>query len=73
MDAYAEIGSALPRFDRYEATFKDNPEFQFVLAGVYSSILEFHQHAYEFFQRGGRLDPPFTSWEQTILVFPLRS
>ncbi|KFY96266.1 hypothetical protein V498_02776, partial [Pseudogymnoascus sp. VKM F-4517 (FW-2822)] len=50
LDAYADIGSALPRFDRYGKTFESNPEFQFVLAEVYSTIVEFHQRAYKFFQ-----------------------
>ncbi|KAF8859961.1 PLU-1-domain-containing protein [Acephala macrosclerotiorum] len=49
--AYADIGAALPRFDRYEKTFKENREFQSVLAIVYSGILEFHQRAYKFFRR----------------------
>ncbi|PVH71621.1 hypothetical protein DL98DRAFT_363413, partial [Cadophora sp. DSE1049] len=51
LDAYKEIGDALPRFDRYEQAFKDNPAFLCVLASVYSSILEFHQRAYKFFKR----------------------
>jgi hypothetical protein len=46
LSAYADIGAALPRFDRYEAAFKDNKESQNVLAAVYSSILEFHEKAY---------------------------
>jgi hypothetical protein len=64
LDAYADIGNALPRFDRYESTFKNNPEFQAVLAGVYSAILEFHQRAYKFFQRRGKLTP-----KQYISIF----
>jgi hypothetical protein len=53
LSAYRDIGTALPRFDRYEKAFKENPEFQNVLATVYSGILEFHQRAYKFFQRRG--------------------
>ncbi|KAF8865135.1 hypothetical protein BDZ45DRAFT_474377 [Acephala macrosclerotiorum] len=51
LHAYAEIGAALPRFDKYENIFKDNKEFQSVLAAVYSGILEFHQRAYKFFRK----------------------
>ncbi|KAK0110163.1 hypothetical protein ONS95_002814 [Cadophora gregata] len=51
LDAYKEIGDSLPRFDRYEQAFKDNPAFLAVLASVYSSILDFHQRAYKFFKR----------------------
>jgi hypothetical protein len=53
LSAYADIGAALPRFDRYEKAFRENLEFQNVLATVYSGILEFHQRAYKFFQRRG--------------------
>jgi hypothetical protein len=55
LDAYAEIGNALPRFNRYASTFKDNPEFHSILAGIYSAIFEFHQRAYKLFQRRGKL------------------
>ncbi|KAH7355162.1 hypothetical protein BKA65DRAFT_581895 [Rhexocercosporidium sp. MPI-PUGE-AT-0058] len=65
LDAYADIGSALPRFDRYEETFKSNPEFQFVLAEVYSTILEFHQRTYKFFQRRGKFD--MNAWHLIFL------
>ena len=53
LSAYADIGAALPRFDRYEKAFKENIEFQNVLATVYSGILDFHQRAYKFFRRRG--------------------
>lgn len=51
--AYADIGDALPRFDRYGKAFEDNPVFQSGLAAVYTSILEFHGRAYQFFRRKG--------------------
>ncbi|KAH6710613.1 hypothetical protein BKA61DRAFT_612024 [Leptodontidium sp. MPI-SDFR-AT-0119] len=51
LGAYEEIGAALPRFDRYEQAFKDNPAFHSVLASVYNGILEFHQRAYKFLKR----------------------
>jgi len=53
LTAYGDIGAALPRFDRYEKTFRGNPEFQNVLAAVYSGILDFHLKAYNFFRRRG--------------------
>ncbi|PMD47183.1 hypothetical protein L207DRAFT_448755, partial [Hyaloscypha variabilis F] len=51
LTAYADIGDAIPRFDRYRETFADNFEFQHVLASVYTTILDFHQRAYKFFRR----------------------
>ncbi|KAM3064939.1 hypothetical protein ACMFMF_011556 [Clarireedia jacksonii] len=51
LSAYADIGAALPRFDRYKKAFDDNLEFQHSLATVYSAILDFHQRAYKFFRR----------------------
>ncbi|KAF4633840.1 hypothetical protein G7Y89_g4270 [Cudoniella acicularis] len=51
LSAYADIGTALPRFDRYKTTFNDNLEFQHALAVVYTGILDFHQRAYKFFRR----------------------
>jgi hypothetical protein len=49
--AYSLIGEALPRFDRYQATFKDRPELRHVLGLIYSDILEFHSRTYAFFHR----------------------
>jgi hypothetical protein len=43
----------MPRFDRLQETFQDHPDFQKVLAMVYSDILEFHTRAYQFFRRRG--------------------
>ncbi|KAI9640653.1 hypothetical protein NHQ30_010957 [Ciborinia camelliae] len=51
ISAYADIGAALPRFDRYKKAFDDNVEFQLALAAVYTKILEFHQRAYKFLRR----------------------
>lgn len=51
--AYAQIAEALPRFDRFQKAFQDNPNFQNVLAMVYTDILEFHRHAYKIFKRPG--------------------
>jgi hypothetical protein len=49
--SYADIGNALPRFNRYEKAFDEDSEFQNVLAVVYIGILEFHQRVYKFFRR----------------------
>lgn len=50
--AYAEIGEALPRFDRHETIFQQ-PDFRHVLALVYADILEFHRSAYKILKRRG--------------------
>lgn len=50
--AYAQIGEALPRFDRYRNVFQQ-PDFQHVLALVYADILEFHRRAYKILNRRG--------------------
>jgi hypothetical protein len=54
LSAYADIGAAMPRFDRYQKAFDNNLEFQHVLAAVYPEILDFHQRAYKFFRRRGK-------------------
>ena len=61
LTAYADIGKALPRFDRYEKAFRENIEFQNVLSAIYSDILEFHRRAYKFFRRRGRPLYPISS------------
>ncbi|KAF1849355.1 uncharacterized protein K460DRAFT_404584 [Cucurbitaria berberidis CBS 394.84] len=53
ISAYAQIAENLPRFDRLSNAFRNNPDFQQVLAVVYSDILEFHRQAYKFFRRSG--------------------
>lgn len=50
--AYAQIGEALPRFDRYQHIFQQ-PDFQHVLALTYADILEFHRRAYKILKRRG--------------------
>ena len=54
LDAYAQIGQHLPRFDRLADAFEDQADFQAALADVYHDILEFHTHAYAFLRRPGR-------------------
>lgn len=52
MGAYVKIADALPRFDRYSASFPQS-DFQNILALVYADIVEFHRRAYKFFRRKG--------------------
>ena len=56
VNAYAEIADALPRFDRYQRAFQKNPEFESILAVVYSEILDFHRHVYKFLRRRGEFE-----------------
>jgi hypothetical protein len=51
--AYGRIAENLPRFDLLSDAFKDSPDFQQMLAIVYSDILEFHRKAYKFFKKNG--------------------
>ncbi|OAL28588.1 hypothetical protein AYO22_02782 [Fonsecaea multimorphosa] len=53
LDAYRQIAQNLPRLGRFGAAFKDQDDFQAVLAEIYSDILEFHSHAYKYLRRGG--------------------
>ncbi|KIX08531.1 uncharacterized protein Z518_03187 [Rhinocladiella mackenziei CBS 650.93] len=55
LEAYHEIAQHLPRFDRLSIAFQDQEDFQTVLAGIYSDVLEFHSHAYSYLRRGGGL------------------
>ncbi|ORY13015.1 hypothetical protein BCR34DRAFT_600139 [Clohesyomyces aquaticus] len=51
--AYSHIAECLPRFDRLSDAYRNNPDFQRVLAVIYSDIVEFHRHAYKFFRKSG--------------------
>lgn len=53
ISAYGQIAEHLPRFDRLSDAYRDHPDFQRVLALVYSDIMEFHRQAYKFFKRSG--------------------
>ncbi len=53
IDAYALIGEAMPRFDRFVATFKEHADFQIVVSTFYADILEFHRCAYKYVRRRG--------------------
>jgi hypothetical protein len=54
ISAYAQIAENLPRFDRLSTALRTHPDFQQVIAVVYSDILEFHRQAYKFFRRTGK-------------------
>jgi hypothetical protein len=53
VEAYSQIAHNLPRFDRLSDAFKEQPDFQAILADVYADLLEFHFHAYKFLRRSG--------------------
>ena len=53
VNAYGQIAQHLPRLDRYAFLFDSHPDFQAVLADVYSDILDFHTHAYKIIRRSG--------------------
>jgi hypothetical protein len=53
ISAYGQIAEHLPRFDRLSDAYRNHPDFQKVLALVYSDIMEFHRRAYKFFKRSG--------------------
>ena len=53
ISSYGKIAEVLPRFDRLNTTFKENHNFQRILAIVYADILDFHRETYKFFQKRG--------------------
>ncbi|KAI3317050.1 hypothetical protein HD806DRAFT_516144 [Xylariaceae sp. AK1471] len=53
IEAYSQIAQHLPRFDRLSHAFRDQPEFQDILADVYTDILYFHTEVYKIARRGG--------------------
>lgn len=54
IDAYSQMAQHLPRFDRLSDAFSDQPEFQFILADVYSDIVKFHLQVYKIVRRSGK-------------------
>lgn len=56
IDAYRQIAQNLPRFGRLGTALCDQDDFQVVLAEIYSDILEFHTHAYQYLRRGGEIN-----------------
>ncbi|OQV01238.1 NACHT domain-containing protein [Cladophialophora immunda] len=53
LEAYEQIGEALPLLEQYLSLFQQHPEMQRVLAMIYKDILEFHQPALRFLNRPG--------------------
>lgn len=53
LQAYKDIGETLPRIDTLKKAFGDTPNFQRLLALIYSDLLEFHQQVYKSFRRRG--------------------
>ena len=53
LQAYKDIGEALPRIDLLKKAFGETPNFQRVLALIYSDLLDFHQQVYKSFRRRG--------------------
>ncbi|KAK5057581.1 hypothetical protein LTR84_011581 [Exophiala bonariae] len=49
LDAYEQIGEALPLLTQYKSLFEQHPEMQRVLVLIYKDILEFHAPAIRFF------------------------
>lgn len=54
MEAYSQIAQHLPRLDRLNYAFRDEPEFQTVLAEVNADLLDFHLEVYKLCRRGGK-------------------
>ena len=51
LEAFNDLGHALPRLDRLKATFPEDTNFNQVLGLIYNDIIEFHRRAYKFFRR----------------------
>lgn len=58
---YAQLAESLARFEILDCAFKDDHDFQSVLAVFYADILQFHKHAYKFVRRSGKLKCVFSS------------
>ncbi|KAI1808973.1 WD40 repeat-like protein [Daldinia bambusicola] len=63
LDAYAQVGDAIPGLQRYEATFKKHPPLATVLEDYYSDILEFHRIALGVFKRPRWKDMYHSVWK----------
>lgn len=62
LEAYALIGNALPRIDRFSESFSDNPNICHILSVIYADIIEFHRRTYKFFRRRGWRNFFQSSW-----------
>lgn len=54
LDAYEQIGEALPLLQQYEVLFIHHTEMRKILVLIYGDILEFHMRAIRFFEHPGR-------------------
>ena len=69
LEAYAQIGNAMPRFDRFNKAFSDSASVQHILSVIYADILEFHRRAYKFFRRRGWRNFFHSSWASFDIRF----
>ena len=69
LEAYAQIGNAMPRFDRFTKAFPDSAGVQHILSVIYADILEFHRRAYKFFRRRGWRNFFHSSWASFDIRF----
>jgi hypothetical protein len=54
LSAYEDIGEQLPLLSEYESLFHQNPKMAGALELMYIDILDFHQHALQFFSGKGK-------------------
>ena len=69
LSAYADIASALPRMDRLNTSFAENPSIRYIISVIYADILEFHRRAYKFFRRRGWKNFFHSSWSSFGIRF----
>ncbi|KAF3058704.1 hypothetical protein GL218_05334 [Daldinia childiae] len=63
LDAYEQIGAAIPGLERYEKTFAEHHPLATVLEDYYSDILEFHRIAISVFKRPTWKDMYHSIWK----------
>ncbi|KAI1467938.1 WD40 repeat-like protein [Daldinia caldariorum] len=63
LDAYVQVGNAIPGLQRYEATFAEHPPLATVLEDYYSDILEFHRISLAIFKRPRWKDMYHSVWK----------
>ena len=64
LDAWEKIAEKLPMLVEYQNIYKEHTGLQEILVKVFADVLEFHQHAIDFFSgRGMRVrEPCFSSF-----------
>ncbi|KAI1658130.1 WD40 repeat-like protein [Daldinia decipiens] len=63
LDAYAQIGDAIPGLECYSKTFAEHPPLATVLEDYYSDILEFHRISITIFKRPTWKDMYHSIWK----------